>query len=657
MAVWEYDKRRCNDAAFVYFGNRLRAADSERAQEMIRYADSVLDALGIMQGPSHMEVMYTATGPCLVEVGSRCQGGEGTWLPIVEECIGYSQVSVTLDVYLGGALFDSIPKHAYKLKKAGRDVDVVSRHAGVVRAMPGDAMIRQLPSFRNVSWEVHPGDFCPLTIDCFTRPACVQLVHESEEQADRDFDRIHEIEAMGLIDYAIICPKPPPSGVVVVVDPFSTGAHLAATVLKWGYKLVLVFSNQSATTAGGVRVFTGTPADGNSSVMTQSAGPNSISAHKPLLMIQHDSSSPDQSVAVEATMQSIITKQPHPVLAVLAGAETGIDLADRLSARIGTRSNGEEKSLLRQSKYLAAEAAHNAGLRVPRQVLALTEEQVAAFWNTVVRGGGSGGSGAATETDGARVNAGSPITTASPHARCVIKPDMSLEGDSVTVCESLDAALAAFRAIHGQFNFLGRVNRGAVCMEYVEGTEFVLDTVSRDGSCKVISIWETDKGARATTTATTASLLPLVRGMRLRDCSTSASASASEMQEVCGFAANVLRVLGINHGPANLKVILRDASASGTATSTSRVPVLISAQAACQGGEGSWMPVSQACLGHTVVDASLNAFLRPDLFDALDHVPRRLLRQGVDAYVNSAQAGLVIQIPGLDKIKALPSFM
>lgn len=32
------------------------------------------------------------TGPCLVEVGSRCHGGEGTWLPTIQECIGYTQV-------------------------------------------------------------------------------------------------------------------------------------------------------------------------------------------------------------------------------------------------------------------------------------------------------------------------------------------------------------------------------------------------------------------------------------------------------------------------------------------------------------------------------------------------------------------------------------
>ena len=45
------------------------------------------------------QVMYNdVTGPCLVEVGSRCHGGEGTWLPTIQECIGFTQVSVTLYV-------------------------------------------------------------------------------------------------------------------------------------------------------------------------------------------------------------------------------------------------------------------------------------------------------------------------------------------------------------------------------------------------------------------------------------------------------------------------------------------------------------------------------------------------------------------------------
>ena len=136
----------------------------------------VLDSLGIKQGPSHMEIMYDeATGPCLVEVGSRCQGGEGTWLATCTECIGYTQVSITLDAYLDGKVWASIAKDAYPMVKAGREVDMLTEQCGVVRALRGEAFLRALPSFRSLHWEVQPGNWIPKTIDCFTRPGCVQV--------------------------------------------------------------------------------------------------------------------------------------------------------------------------------------------------------------------------------------------------------------------------------------------------------------------------------------------------------------------------------------------------------------------------------------------------------------------------------------------------
>lgn len=527
VAVWEYDKRSCNGHNFIYFGNRLKPADTERAQEMIRYADRVLDALGISQGPSHMEVMYTGTGPCLVEVGSRCQGGEGTWLPIVAECIGYSQVEVTLDVFLGGSLFNSISKDTYVLKKAGRDVDLVSRHAGIVRSLPGDATIRGLASFRAISWEVHPGDFCPVTVDCFTRPGCVQLVSDSEEQADADFERLHELEYMDLIDYSIICPKPPLTGAVVVVDPFSTGAHLAAMVLRWGYKLILVFSCQD-NSGGRTRVmsdgFIGSVGVNNLSKgseidFTMAVG--SSSYMKPSLLVQHASLEHDQTQALANTVAGVRAFESNaPILAVLAGAETGVDLADRLSEAMGTRSNGSKSIPLRQSKYASAMAAQAVGLRVPMQCLALKEEDVIEMWTRITSNGGN---------------------------HMIVKPDNSIEGDQVTLCDSVETALLAFRKICGQFNMLSRVNEGALCMERIgEGTEYIVDTVSRRGQSKIVAVWECDK-----TSLTPA--LSLMYGMRLRDLA-SDSINVSAISRVIDSA---LSALGVIHGPAHTKLFVK----------------------------------------------------------------------------------------------------
>lgn len=44
-----------------------------------------------------------------------------------------------------------------------------------------------------------------------------------------------------------------------------------------------------------------------------------------------------------------------------------------------------------------------------------------------------------------------------------------------------------------QLNGLGQRNDGALCQEFLRGTEFVIDGVSRDGVYKVVAIWQYDK--------------------------------------------------------------------------------------------------------------------------------------------------------------------
>lgn len=70
-----------------------------------------------------------------------------------------TQVEVTLDAYLDGKLWSSIQKDCYPKKKAAREVDMVSRHGGIIRRLTGDAFIRSLASFRSLTWDVKPGDY------------------------------------------------------------------------------------------------------------------------------------------------------------------------------------------------------------------------------------------------------------------------------------------------------------------------------------------------------------------------------------------------------------------------------------------------------------------------------------------------------------------
>ena len=68
--------------------------DQFEAQLIIPYVRKTLDVLGVKNGPSHGEVIITETGPCLVEMNCRANGGDGAWQPLARGLTpgGYSQV-------------------------------------------------------------------------------------------------------------------------------------------------------------------------------------------------------------------------------------------------------------------------------------------------------------------------------------------------------------------------------------------------------------------------------------------------------------------------------------------------------------------------------------------------------------------------------------
>ena len=70
--------------------------------------------------------------------------------------------------------------------------------------------------------------------------------------------------------------------------------------------------------------------------------------------LQFNDLNPDQDNALRTAVQEI-KDLPFPVIAVIPGAETGVELADQLSDRLGLRSNGSVGSDARRNKYLMGE--------------------------------------------------------------------------------------------------------------------------------------------------------------------------------------------------------------------------------------------------------------------------------------------------------------
>jgi len=414
----------------------------------------------------------------------------------------------------------------------------------------------------------------------------VQLVHENEQQADTDFEAVHSLEPMGLIDYAIICPSPPVLGAVVIVDPFSSGANLAAMVVGMGYRLVLVFAELDSPVAKLVAKGT---------TLT------------PTLMIQHNNKNPDQDAAIAQTLAAL-RDISVPVLAIIPGAETGVELADRLAHRFGTRNNGEDRTDERRNKHAMQECIRSKGIRAITQKLCRSEAEVGEFVAS--------------------------LEAAGRECKLVVKPNESAGTDSVFLCNSVAEACSAFLQIHNHSNGLGQINDGALCQEFLSGTEYVVDGVSRDGEYKVIAVWKYDK--RSINGANF-----VYYGMEIVD------GMGAKEQEMIRYARDVVKALHIMQGPSHMEIMY---CADG--------PCLVEVGSRCHGGEATWLPVVKECIGYSQLDATLSCYLRPDAFEALPGIPR-LLKYGAEAFLvslNHKPNGVLKDIPGLEIIRNMTSF-
>lgn len=187
---WRDNKRRLGDA-FVYDYEELLDPRGEQQDQVIPYVHSVLDALGIAYGPAHTEVMLTAGGPVLVECGARMHGSVRD--DVIDRCTP-SHVTVTVDAYLDPASVERRAAAGYTLAAASYCVMLISHQEGRIVAEAGMKEVEQLESFAGTISMAGPGDTITPTVDLFSCPGIIYLVHPDRDVLQRDYDRIRELE-------------------------------------------------------------------------------------------------------------------------------------------------------------------------------------------------------------------------------------------------------------------------------------------------------------------------------------------------------------------------------------------------------------------------------------------------------------------------------
>jgi len=288
-------------------------------------------------------------------------------------------------------------------------------------------------------------------------------------------------------------------------------------------------------------------------------------------------------------------------LCVMVGLETGIALMDRLALKLGLPGNDPQTSFLRRDKFEMQTALSAKGLRSVRQSRVDSVE---------------------TAREWLLLHDSRPI---------IVKPALSAGSDNVYLCHTLDESLSAVEEILGATNLLGQINRDALLQEYLEGREWVVDTVSCNGRHVVTNVGRYLK-------LTTDCSRVIYRHSEFM------SPAKDEFRELIEYATRVNDAVGVRYGAAHHEIIW-----------TKSGPTLVEVNARMHGGDAT--KALRCCHPVSQLDLAVDAHVAPDAFAEKAKQPFRFSRYLIAHFLISKSAGSVSAVATEATLRTIPSYL
>ncbi len=303
----------------------------------------------------------------------------------------------------------------------------------------------------------------------------------------------------------------------------------------------------------------------------------------------------------DGNVNTLVNKlKDFSIFAVLPGTETGVPLADHLSEVLGLPTNGSEKSAARRNKYEMIENARRCDLPVARQMRSDSPGAISQWKED------------------------------SGFDRIVVKPLESAGTDHVAVCRTPEEIAAAVSAIVGKTNMLGLMNDAVLAQEFLAGTEYFVNSVSRDGHHHITDIWKHRKR-------------PLNGKDFVYDRAELCPLNGAVETPVHQYALKTLDAFGIQYGPTHTEIMV-----------TTDGPRLIELGTRIQGM--SLPTLNQACIGYGPLDLTVDSYVDSSSFATKASAPYALKKHALRVNLISHRSGKLKGFPGDEPIRALPSF-
>ena len=326
---------------------------------------------------------------------------------------------------------------------------------------------------------------------------------------------------------------------------------------------------------------------------------------------------------------------PFPLEAILCESDSGLDYTERLACAIDQlfttnpqihkplKHNGYLEA--RRDKYLMNELCRSRGIQTVWQALCRTPEE------------------AVEVTQGFDASLSTPVDIAN-HG-IIIKPRRGVASDRVALCRTLDEVSAAASQILETivFGTYDVVHDAVLMQEYVDGTEYAVDVVTRDGAHKTAALWVYEK--TSTSEDGTSNPFAYLSGKLV----SSDDPNHPSALAILDYVDDCLTALEISWGMSHSEV------------KVSSIGYIRLMEVNVRQQNDHFGPLCSICIGYNAMDMSLSACLDdPHDEDSLfASVPTRpiLQRHGIIVNLACFVEGQVSQIYHLEEIQNLESYV
>lgn len=338
---------------------------------------------------------------------------------------------------------------------------------------------------------------------------------------------------------------------IVIVESISTGKNFVHDIVSRGHNPVLLISKNAAD--------------------TPEAREYAEHVKKDLETIEYDYDLIHEKDSYEETLEMV--KSFNPLL-VLPGNEKGVILATKLANDLGLLCNPiENLDAMTLKDEMQNRLAENNLRHIRGRVVKSVEEAVEFY-------------------EEEKLN------------EVVVKPIYSAGSTAVRICLNKDEMIESVRDVFNQKGYYGNDLNEVLVQERIHGEEYIVNTVSCNGSHRVTLVWKYNKVRTAE------------GGIIYDTCQTIGELNLAEA-EMIEYAYNVADALGIQYGPVHGEYMIDENG-----------PVLIEVNCRPCGG-GMDIEFLDKISGQHETDSILDSYLKPNRFFNEQKKPYRLFAHGV----------------------------